>query len=405
MSHFPELRLNRRRLAGLVGATGVLPLLDLRGGSAAAQEPPAGSPAPSRRHRLRRERGSVVSALDLPLGGGAAAGLARSRGGVRTQVIETDGFAMAGLTWRSGNGTVRARFRRPRGGWTEWQRLEELTDGPEQGEDARGRRATELVWAGWSDAIQVQVPEGLREPELALIAPGEDAADAIDSDDLRAGEEDEAQDVGVLGRTAARSRPPRPGMRSRGRWGAPKGGGSLPRTKNIRQMHVHHTVSTNNYRKRDVPGMIRGMHRYHTRNLGWSDIGYNFLVDKYGRIWVGRRGSVWKETRGAHTRGFNNTSFGVAVIGNHQQRRPNDQVLHGLKRLASWKLAQHGRNPTGMIWVRSEGSDKYPAGKGAHLPVIDGHRHTSSTACPGWFLYRELPRLRRMTKRRIRRFR
>ena len=68
MSHFPELRLDRRRLAGLAAATGVLPLLDPRGATAAAPTGPP-SPGPSRRYRLHRESGSVVSALDLPIAG------------------------------------------------------------------------------------------------------------------------------------------------------------------------------------------------------------------------------------------------------------------------------------------------------------------------------------------------
>ena len=71
-----------------------------------------------------------------------------------------------------------------------------------------------------------------------------------------------------------------------------------------------------------MPGLIRGMYKYHTQSLGWSDIGYNFLVDRFGRIWIGRAGGARRPVRGAHTLGFNGTSCGVAVIGNFETTKP-----------------------------------------------------------------------------------
>jgi hypothetical protein len=163
-------------------------------------------------------------------------------------------------------------------------------------------------------------------------------------------------------------------------------------------VHVHHTVNSNTYSRQDVPGLIRGMYRYHTHNLGWSDIGYNFLVDRFGRIWVGRAGGPRRPVRGAHTLGFNSTSCGVSVIGNFETTRPNDRVLDSVAALAAWKLDRYGRNPRGHIRVTSEGSDNYPAGHRVRLPVIDGHRDTNDTACPGRYLYDALPRIRRRAK-------
>ena len=63
--------------------------------------------------------------------------------------------------------------------------------------------------------------------------------------------------------------------------------------------------------------------------------------------------------------------------------------------LAAWKLDRHGATPEGHVTVTSEGSDKYSSGRQVRLPVIDGHRDTNDTACPGRHLYDALPQIRR----------
>lgn len=45
--------------------------------------------------------------------------------------------------------------------------------------------------------------------------------------------------------------------------------------------------------------------------LGFADIGYNFLIGSHGRVYEGR-GWLYQ---GAHTKGYNSDSLGVAFIG------------------------------------------------------------------------------------------
>jgi uncharacterized protein with LGFP repeats len=66
---------------------------------------------------------------------------------------------------------------------------------------------------------------------------------------------------------------------------------------------VHHTVNANDYSSAEVPGIIRSIYAYHMQGRGWSDIGYNFLVDRFGRLWEGRSGGIDRPVIGAHTWG------------------------------------------------------------------------------------------------------
>ena len=119
---------------------------------------------------------------------------------------------------------------------------------------------------------------------------------------------------------------------------------------------------------------------------------------------MGRAGGPARAVRGAHTLGFNSTSTGVAVIGNFELVRQAKVVETALVRLAAWKLDKYGRNPKGTVKVYSHGSDRFPAGRTVRLPVIDGHRDTNETACPGTHLYQRLPNVRRRAAERVARF-
>ena len=109
--------------------------------------------------------------------------------------------------------------------------------------------------------------------------------------------------------------------------------------------------------------------------------------------------------RGAHTLGFKHASVGVAAIGNFEAGPVGKPMIRALVRVAAWKLDGYDGHPLRTVWIRSDGSDRFPDGELVELPTIDGHRDTNETACPGGELYAALPMVRRRTARRMRQFR
>jgi hypothetical protein len=299
-------------------------------------------------------------------------------------------FETVGVTWARG-ADPGVEVRTLTGGtWSPWQEADELT--------LARNPATEPLWVDASEAVRVRVAEWRKGLEVVMVDPGE------------AAEQQEAPTSARMSSTAvttkvARKRlrhAPMPRLRLREDWGADEKlrDGDPVYLDGIKMAHVHHTAGKNGYTRAEVPGIIRSMYWYHTKQLGWSDIGYNFLVDRFGRIWVGRAGGYRKRVRGAHTLGFNHASFGVAAIGDFDEMRANERVKGALTRLVAWKLDREGRDPAGRVTIWSKGSDRYAEGTRLRLPAILSHRRTNETACPGASLYRFVPRLRERAQSR-----
>jgi hypothetical protein len=150
--------------------------------------------------------------------------------------------------------------------------------------------------------------------------------------------------------------------------------------------------------------MLASIYTYHTGTNGWCDTGYNFIIDRFGRIWEGRSGGVTKAIVGGHAQGFNTGSVGVSFLGQYEPgasptaAQPSDAALDAAARVIGWKLSLNGIDPTGTISVTSGGSNKYPAGTVVNLNRVIGHRDVGQTACPGANLYSKLPGIRTAAK-------
>ncbi|MFI8191944.1 peptidoglycan recognition protein [Streptomyces sp. NPDC085946] len=197
---------------------------------------------------------------------------------------------------------------------------------------------------------------------------------------------------------------PRPSITSRAAWGAdesisPEEPGYLPGEK-IKAVVVHHTAESNDYTCDQGPAVVRGIYAYHVKQLGWKDLGYNFLVDKCGTVYEGRKGGVDRPVLGAHAYGFNSETTGISVLGTYTATAPSTAAMTSVARIAAWKLGQYGVDPTGTATLTTGDSGRSYSGKtwakGAQLalPAIHGHRDGYNTQCPGDAFYDNLATIR-----------
>ncbi len=83
---------------------------------------------------------------------------------------------------------------------------------------------------------------------------------------------------------------------------------------------IHHTASS------DRPALT--FHREHIKR-GWGGIGYHYIIRRNGVIEQGRP----ENAIGAHTRGKNNVSIGIALTGNFQIIHPSVEQILSLRNL------------------------------------------------------------------------
>jgi hypothetical protein len=329
---------------------------------------------------------------------------------VLTRATNTAGFQTLGVTWATTARTTEPDLLiwiRTHGskGWSPWASLDDDAgdDDTATGKGVRG--GTDPLWVGPSDGVQVRVvvhagklPAGLK---LALVDAGTSGYDVTAASTTPGAT---ANALTAAGTTSAGG-VAEPLILSRATWGADESRVRYTPTymPTIKATVMHHTAGPNNYSPSQVPSIIRGDYAYHL-SRGWSDIGYNALVDRFGRIWEGRAGGLTKAVMGAHAGGFNYDTFGVSVIGNYDVAHPSTASVSAVARVMAWKLDLNHRDPNGTTRLTSAGGGtaRYKSGTTRTFPVIMGHRNTGFTACPGRYLYPYLPSIRRQVKAIIR---
>src|SRR4051794_11007763 len=342
-----------------------------------------------------------TSDLDRLAGHASTAGRSPQRIRVVSPAERVSGYATVGVTWAPGQqfapGQIRISVRTlDNHTWSAWQPVPYDPDHePDPGTDSASvRPGTDAIVIGAVDKVKVRAvtTTGIapRDLEVALVDPGADTArtvqgPAIDTGRLASAKTSRGTEAARL---AVSSTAPKPKIYSRAQWGADehlRDPGSL-HYGTIHAGFVHHTVNANDYTRSEVPAIIRGIYAYHVKSRGWSDIGYNFLVDKFGRIWEGRYGGVDPPVVGAHTLGYNDQSFAMSAIGNYEIARPSEAMIKAYAALFAWKL--------GIYHIRADDAHQMVDGRDLH--AINGHRDVGQTLCPGKYLYARIPDIRRM---------
>ena len=319
---------------------------------------------------MRADKNASRSAVnpDLP---GAPDPITSARAVAVTPVEDVAGpVTVVGVTWPKGALTAGGQFQiRTLSGatWSKWASLGVIDGGPDRATATTG--TDPYVVTGASKYQVRSLTTGVKVPAATVqaIDPGTSSADSL-----------QQTPGGASAATTATT------IYTRAQWGADESKMTwTPSYGKITVGFVHHTVSANNYAASDVPAMIRGIYAYHAQTLGWGDIGYNFLVDRFGRIWEGRFGGMDKPVIGGHTLGYNSVGMGVAAIGNFDVAAAPQAMVDAFERIFAWKFDLSGIPATGTV-----------VANGNTIQRITGHRDVYQTACPGQYLYAKIPEIR-----------
>ncbi len=283
-------------------------------------------------------------------------------------------FELVGFHWR-GPGLVRFRTRDLAGRWSSWRLSAEEDAAPDRGRErtTRGWRVGEPFWTGPSSRIEYRADGRVTRLRAVLVRSRNPA--------------------GLVKRAEIAGAP---SIVTRAGWHADE---SIRRAApyyadGIHLAIVHHTAGSNAYSKSQSASIVRAIELYHVKGNGWNDIGYSFLVDKYGQIFEGRYGGMTRPVVGAHAMGFNSGSVGVAVIGDYSSTSITPAARAALVSLIAWRLDLAHVDPLSSVVRVSAGNPRYPAGRAVTLRAISGHRDAYPTSCPGASLYGQLPSIR-----------
>lgn len=309
----------------------------------------------------------------------------------------TKNFGMVGVTWAASTKqtnfavTVRTKVN---GAWTAWQHLD-LDD-----TSAGGRPGTEPLWVGTADGVAVKVLSSTgatpKDIKVMTIDPGQSGSDAQPASTTVTSAA--YQTNGLIDGTARATQTsdgsptytPQPAIILRAAWGArrPTQCNSPIAGDSTHGVVVHHTAGNNSYTKVDSAKIVRADQAYHMDGHGWCDIGYNFVVDKYGQIFEGRSGGIDRQIRAAHSGNteVNTYAMGVSMSGNFDKVEPSPALKDAMVRLIGWRMGTNYLKAKGTYYVGVTLTAQDRTGPHT-MNMIAGHRNVVSDDCPGAAAY------------------
>ena len=316
-----------------------------------------------------------LSAAPSALAGGNVTTVELSRTGERLFELRepTARFTLAGVHWQ-GRGKVELRTRSTSGRWSPWRAgAPEDDDGPDAGSGEQSRRGWRIGnpwWVGTANRIEVRARGRVERVRAHLVWSPE-----------------------TLIPLRTPSATVAPSIVPRSSWGADERirRGPPSYAADVRLAIVHHTAGRNGYSRAEAAAIVKGIQLFHVQGNGWNDIGYNYLVDRFGTVYEGRFGGVDRNVVGAHAQGFNTGSVGIALLGTYgDSAAPSQAAQDAIARLIAWRLDVAHVDPASFLTFVSGGSDRYASGIPVLLTAVSGHRDTGFTACPGDALYARL---------------
>ncbi len=162
---------------------------------------------------------------------------------------------------------------------------------------------------------------------------------------------------------------------------------SNPSAINPTHIVIHHSAADTT--SSDFAAVVRGYWDYHVNTRGWSDIGYNWLVDPNGVLYEGRGDRI----RGAHSPCMNAIATGICYIGNFETAQPAAAGLTMLKDFIAWDATDKNidvltSSQAGTLGVmdhisgHKDGKDLFPSS------------NCTATSCPGVNLHNLIPSIK-----------